>query len=380
MLRIGIVAGEVSGDLLGADLITALRKQRPDLEITGIGGPRLIEAGCNTLYPMEKLALMGIAEVLGRFPELWNIRRRLRDHFLAQRPDVFIGVDAPDFNFPLERALRSAGIKTIHYVSPSIWAWREYRLRAIARAVDLMLTVFPFENAWYEKYRIPVCFVGHPLARRIPLATDKTGARRKLGLPEGKTIIAIMPGSRKSELEKHVRIFLEAANWCSRNMDNLHFASSLTNARARSFFEYNAGMTSPQIPMSVYTDRSLEVMEAADVVLLASGTAALEAMLLKRPMVVGHKVSWLTWQIARRLVRLPYVSLPNVLAGRNIVPECLQHECTPENLGREILHWLQHPDEVRQLADEFTGLHRSIRADSDAILANAVLHAIHAAA
>jgi len=380
MLRIGIVAGEVSGDLLGADLINALRKQRPDIEITGIGGRRLIEAGCKSLYPMEKLAVMGMAEVLCRLPELWNIRRRLRDYFLTQRPDVFIGVDAPDFNFPLERALRSAGIKTIHYVSPSIWAWREYRLRAIARAVDLMLTVFPFENAWYEKHHIPVCFVGHPLARRIPLDTDRAGARRKLGLPEGKTIIAVMPGSRKSELEKHVRIFLEAANRCSQTMDNLHFISSLTNDKAMTFFEYNVGMTSPRMALSVFTDRSLEVMEAADVVLLASGTAALEAMLLKRPMVVGHKVSWLTWQIARRLVRIPYVSLPNILAGRKIVPECLQHECTPENLYREIVHWLQHPEEVRKLVEEFTGLHRSIRPDSDALLANAVLHAIDAAA
>ncbi|MGH8119007.1 MAG: lipid-A-disaccharide synthase, partial [Gammaproteobacteria bacterium] len=207
-----------------------------------------------------------------------------------------------------------------------------------------------------------------------------SAARKSLGLPDGKTVIAVMPGSRKNELEKHVRIFLEAANWCCRYQEDLHFVTSLTNSGARSYFEYNAAMTSPHISLSVYTDRSLEVMEAADVVLLASGTAALEAMLLKRPMVVGHKVSWLTWQIAKRLVRLPYVSLPNILAGRKIVPECLQYECTPEILGREILRWLRHPDEVQKLAGEFTGLHRVIRTDSDAVLANAVLHAINAAA
>ena len=235
MLRIGIVAGEVSGDILAGGLIAALKKKRQDIEITGIGGSALLKAGCISLYPMEKLAVMGIVEVLGRYPELWNMRRSVRNYFLANRPDVFIGVDAPDFNFPLERSLRNAGIKTIHYVSPSVWAWREYRLRAIAKSTDLMLTVFPFENAWYEKYKIPVCFVGHPLAHRIPLDTDKIKARQRLGLPEGKTIVAILPGSRGGELEMHVRPFLESANWCNLHTENLHFVSSLADEKARSY-------------------------------------------------------------------------------------------------------------------------------------------------
>lgn len=376
MLRIGIVAGEVSGDMLATDLVDALKKRRSDIEITGIGGPGLQQAGCLLLYPMEKLAVMGIAEVLGRFLELWNIRRNVRDFFLANRPDVFIGVDAPDFNFPLERALRGAGIKTIHYVSPSVWAWRAYRLRSIAKAVDMMLTLFPFENSCYEKYNIPVCFVGHPLARKIAMVTDKKQARERLGLPNGKTVVALLPGSRTSELEKHVLPFLQAAEWCRGKMDNLHFITSLVDEKATAYFRHYADIITPYMELTVVTGRSLDVMEAADVVLLASGTAALEAMLLKRPIVVGHKVNWLTYQIARRLVRIPWVSLPNILAGKKLIPECLQDECTPENLGREILNWLQHPDQVVKLAEEFTRLHHLIRTDSDEVLAAAVLRVL----
>lgn len=366
--------------MLATDLINALKKRHSDIEITGIGGPGLQKAGCILLYPMEKLAVMGIAEVLGRFLELWNIRRSVRDYFLANRPDVFIGVDAPDFNFPLERALRRAGVKTMHYVSPSVWAWRAYRLQSIARAVDMMLTLFPFENAWYEKHNIPVCFVGHPLARKIAMHTDKKQARKRLGLPEDKVVIALLPGSRTSELEKHVLPFLQAADWCRRKTANLHFITSLVDEKSTAYFRYHAGIIAPHVELTEFTGRSLDVMEAADVVLLASGTAALEAMLLKRPMVVGHKVNWLTYQIARRLVRIPWVSLPNILAGRKIVPECLQDECTPENLGREILNWLQHPDQVAKLVEEFTGLHHLIRTDSDDVLANAVLRVLDAAA
>lgn len=382
MLHIGIVAGEVSGDNLAAGLIGAFRKHHPDLDlrVTGIGGPQLAAAGCEILFPMEKLAVMGIAEVLGRYRELRSIQGRLYSWYLDQRPDVFIGVDAPDFNLSLEYRLHRAGIRTMHYVSPSIWAWRSYRLRTIARAVDMMVTLFPFENAWYERHGIPVVCAGHPLAARIPLATDKVAARQRLGLPPDRTIIALMPGSRRGELERHVRPFLEAAAWCSQNRDSLHFASSLTQENARSYFDFNAAIMTPDLPLSVYTDRSLDVMEAADVVLLASGTAALEAMLLKRPMVVGHKVNRLTWEIARRMVHSPWVSLPNILAGRRLVPECLQHECTPARLGEEIRYWLQHPGAVQDLIAEFTRLHRTLLPPAETVLADAVWHVIHGTA
>lgn len=379
MVHIGIVAGEVSGDNLAAGLIAAFRKRHPelDLRVTGIGGPRLAAAGCEILFPMEKLAVMGIAEVLGRYRELRSIQGRLCAWYLDQRPDVFIGVDAPDFNLSLERRLHRAGIRTMHYVSPSIWAWRSYRLRTIAQAVDLVVTLFPFENAWYERYGIPVVCAGHPLAARIPLATDKVAARQRLGLPPDRTVIALMPGSRRGELERHVRPFLEAAAWCSHYRDSLYFVSSLTQEHARSFVTFNAAVLTPGLPLSVYTDRSLDVMEAADVVLLASGTAALEAMLLKRPMVVGHKVNRLTWEIARRMVHSPWVSLPNVLAGRQLVPECLQRECNPARLGEEILYWLDHPGQVEQLITEFTRMHQALLPPAETSLADAVWRVLH---
>lgn len=380
MLHIGIVAGEISGDILGADLISSIIKQRPDAVITGVGGEQLKKTGCQLLYPLDRLAVMGISEVFGRYFELLKLRRSIRDYFIANPPDVFIGVDAPDFNLPLERMLREHGIKTIHYVSPSVWAWREYRLRAIARSVDLMLILFPFEKSCYEQRGIPVCFTGHPLARKTALLPDRMGARQRLGLAADKTMIAIMPGSRKNELERHVKPFLEALNLCNQQLENLCFASSLADAEARSYVEYMAGIIAPALQLSVYTDQAHDVMEAADVILLASGTVALEAMLLKRPMVVAYKVNWLTCQLAKRLLRVPYVSLPNLLAGRLIVPECLQQECTPEILTRELLNWLRHRDRIDELAREFTVLHLALQADTDELPANAVLHVIDATA
>jgi len=316
MLRIGIIAGETSGDLLGADLINAIRKFHSDIEVIGIGGERLIEAGCQSLYPIERLAVMGISEVFTRYYELLNIRHKIKQYFIENPPDVFVGVDAPDFNFPLEKALRSSGIKTIHYVSPSIWAWREYRLKSIAQSVDLMLTLFPFEPPYYEKYGIPVKFIGHPLAKKINIKMDKSAARTRLHLPLDKNIIAIMPGSRYSELNRMIVPFLRTADWCIKRTNNLHFVANLVNEDAKRIFMEKMEEFTPEIQISIYTGQSLDVMEAADVILLASGTVSLEAMLLNRPMVVAYKVSWLTYQIAKRLIRIPYVSLPNILAGR----------------------------------------------------------------
>ena len=377
MPSIGIVAGEASGDLLGADLISALRKHRPDLRVIGIGGDQMRQAGCECLYPIEKLSVMGIAEVFGRYFELIAIRRNVKKYFIEHPPEVFIGVDAPDFNFSLERDLRNAGIRTIHYVSPSIWAWREYRLKSIAKSVDLMLVLFPFEPHYYEKYDIPVKFVGHPLARSINLQPDKSGARKQLGLPEKDTIVAIMPGSRQSELNRLIEPFLKAAVWCQQRFSGLHFVSSLVHQNARNHFENEARRIAPGIRISTYAGQSLAVMEAADVILLASGTVALEAMLLKRPMVVGYKVNWLTYQIAKRLIRVPYVSLPNLLAGKSLVPECLQDNCRPEILGQEIISWLNDPQRVTRLIQEFTEIHRKIRLEADTVLTNTILEFIH---
>lgn len=376
MLRIGIIAGEASGDMLGADLINAIRKYNPDIEVIGIGGEKLTSAGCLSLYPMERLAVMGISEVFSRYIELLNIRRNIRQYFIDNPPDIFIGVDAPDFNFPLERALRNSGIKTIHYVSPSIWAWREYRLKSIAQSVDLMLALFPFELPYYEKYGIPVQYVGHPLAGKINLETDKLAARTRLHLPEDKPIIAIMPGSRYSELDKHIEPFLQTANWCNKKINDLYFVANFVNEDAKKIFIEKIKNISPGIRISIYTGQSIDVMAAADVILLASGTVALEAMLLKRPMVVAYKVSWLTYQIAKRLIRTPYVSLPNLLAGRQIVPECIQYNCRPEIMGPELMKWLNNKQAVADLIYEFAEMHQKLRPISEESVANAVLDII----
>lgn len=374
---IGIVAGEVSGDILGADLISAIRKLSPDARFVGIGGDNMKNAGCECLYPAESLSVMGISEVFRHFPELLHIRKTIKDYFLNNHPDVFIGIDAPDFNFSLEKILRNRGIKTIHYVSPSIWAWREYRLKSIRKSVDLMLTLFPFEPPYYEKYNIPAKFVGHPLASKINLEPDQVTARQQLGLSVSGRIIALMPGSRKSEIRKLVIPFLKTAQWCMERDSKLHFIANFVNEDARKYFEQEMRNISSEIHVTSYTGLSLTVMEAADVVLLASGTAALEAMLLKRPMVVAYKVNWLTYQIVKRLIRVPYVSLPNLLAGKQLIPECLQDNCQPEIMGQEILNWLNNSDSVSKLVEEFTSIHNQIRLDSGEIAAKAVLELIY---
>jgi len=377
MLRIGIVAGEESGDLLGANLIEAVKEKISDVEIVGIGGDQLTKAGCKTLYPMEKLSVMGIVEVFSRYFELLSIRKGLKKYFLDNPPDVFIGVDAPDFNFSLERILRKAGIKTVHYVSPSIWAWREYRLKKIAHSVDLMLTLFPFEVDYYVTNNIPAIFVGHPLAEKINLKPDKNAARDRLKLPADKRIIAIMPGSRKNELEKLVEPFIHTAARCKVKKDDLCFIAGLTNEDMGYIFSNSLKQIAPNFPIKVIIGKALDVMEAADVILLASGTVALEAMLLKRPMVVAYKLNKITYEIAKRLVRIPYVSLPNILARELIIPECLQSQCTPEILCNELMKWIDNEQSVIQLEQKFLEIHQKIKAPSRELIGNAVLDLIN---
>jgi lipid-A-disaccharide synthase len=378
MPSIGIVAGEVSGDILGADLISAIRKLSPDAQFVGIGGDKMKSAGCQCLFPSESLSVMGISEVFRHFPQLLHIRKTIKNYFLNNRPDVFIGIDAPDFNFSLERTLHDAGIKTVHYVSPSIWAWREHRLQSISKSVDLMLTLFPFEPVYYEKYNIPVQFVGHPLASRIKMEPDQATARQQLGLSVTDRIIALMPGSRQSELKKLTVPFLKTAQWCEKHGEKVHFVANFVSEDARKYFEEQACNIVPEIRVTTFTGLSLSVMEASDVVLLASGTAALEAMLLKRPMVVAYKVNWLTYQIVKRLIRVPYVSLPNLLGGKLLVPECLQDNCKPEKMGQEILNWLNNRNSVSILIEEFKSIHNKIRLDSGDVAAKAVLELVHA--
>ena len=360
MLRIGIVVGEASGDLLGAQLIRDLKEKYSDVEVVGIGGKHLIENGCQSLFDMERLSVMGIFEIFGRLFELLGIRRKLTKYFIENPPDIFIGIDAPDFNLTLEENLRSQGIRTVHYVSPSVWAWRKSRLKKISRAVDLMLVLFPFELPYYEKNNITARFVGHPLATQLNKTTDKNSVREVLGLPSDKIIIALMPGSRKSELNQHSPIFLKTALWCQERHDNLHFVANMVDEQTEEIFSKAINETCPDLPISIFMDDSRRVMEASDLLLLASGTITLEAMLLKKPMVVAYRISWLTYQVVSRLIHAPYVALPNLLAGKLLIPECLQNDCTPEKLGAELSVWLNDDSAVEKLRHEFDVIHQGM--------------------
>lgn len=373
MLRIGIVAGEASGDLLGAQLIKDLKEKCSDIEVVGIGGKHLIENGCKSLFNIERLSVVGIVEVLGRYVELLGIRNKLTNYFLENRPDVFIGIDAPDFNLTLEENLRKQGIKTVHYVSPSVWAWRENRLKKISRAVDLMLVLFPFELPYYDKCNIAARFVGHPLALQLNKTFDKNETRQALGLPTDKIIIALMPGSRRSELKQHTAIFLKTALWCQQRYENLYFVTNLIDEHARDIFNQSINEICPELPISIFTGDSRRVMQASDQLLLASGTITLEAMLLKKPMVVAYRVSWFTYQIFSRLNHAAYAALPNLLAGKLLVPECLQHNCTVEKLGAELSIWMSNFEAVEALKMEFDTIQEEMVQQENHSAADAIL-------
>jgi lipid-A-disaccharide synthase len=376
MVRIGIVAGEASGDTLGSGLINELNKQIKELSIEGIGGDKLANSGMKILYPMERLSVMGITEVLGRYRELKNIRDSVLKYFINNPPDVFIGIDAPDFNLWLEKNLRKAGIKTIHYVSPSVWAWREYRVKKIKTAVDLILTLFPFETAIYDKYQIPNKYVGHPLADKIPEEADPQTAKTKLDLPQDKTIVALLPGSRLSEIRKIAEPLLRAAELSLRENPNLYFISGLVNENSLNTFTEIKNKVAPDLAVNTSVGNTALIMEAADIIMLASGTATLEAMLYKKPMVVAYRLSFLTHFIVKLLARIPYASLPNILAGKMLVAECLQSSCTPEMLSSELNKLLGSEKKQQQLKVEFTSLSRELRQNADLQAANAVIKLI----
>lgn len=372
-LRVGIVAGEASGDNIAAALISALRAQLPDAVFEGVAGPRMQAAGCTSLYPMERLSVMGLTEVLCHLPGLLDLRHRLRRHFTAHPPDLFIGVDAPDFNLGLERTLKRRGIRTLHYVSPSVWAWRRYRVRKVAASVDCILTLFPFEERFYREQHVPAHCVGHPLADQVAGGQDRAAVRRTLAVPQDGPLLALLPGSRTSEVRQLAEPFLQAASWCCERRDDLHFVVPLANARCRTAFEAALSRMPAPPPLTLLTGQALEAMAAADAVLLASGTATLECLLLQRPMVVAYRLSALTFLLARRLVRVPFFSLPNLLAGRALVREFLQHEVTAENLGSELLALLEDPRRVAEQTRAFAAIHQDLRRDASHTAARVVL-------
>ncbi|MEX3944166.1 lipid-A-disaccharide synthase [Paraburkholderia sp. BR10937] len=360
-LRLAMVAGEPSGDLLASSLLAGLKARLPDTtQYYGIGGPRMTAAGFDAHWPMEKLSVRGYVEALRHIPEILRIRNELKHQLLAEPPDAFIGVDAPDFNFGLEHALRDAGIPTIHFVCPSIWAWRGGRIKKIQKAVDHMLCVFPFETALLEKSGVAASYVGHPLADEIPLEPDMPGARRTLGLPESGPVIAVLPGSRRSEINLIGPTFFDAMQIMQRREPALRFvmpaATPAIHAQLQELASAHQGLA-----LTIIDGQSQLAMTAADAILVKSGTVTLEAALLKKPMVISYKVPWLTGQIMRRQAYLPYVGLPNILAGRFVVPEILQHFATPEALADATLTQLQDEANRRTLTEVFTQMHLTLR-------------------
>lgn len=373
-IKIGIVVGEDSGDLLGASLVRALKAQCDHLHVEGIIGPRLEAEGCQKLYSAERLSVMGIIEPLKRLPEILKIQNKVYRHFVENPPDVFIGIDAPDFNLSLERRLKKHQIKTVHYVSPTVWAWRKWRIYKIKKAVDLMLTVFPFEERFYHQYHVPAQFVGHPLADEIPLELDSTEIRQRLKIDQSKKVLAILPGSREMEIERLTEPFLETAAWCVTRYPELEIITAMVNEEREKQFSAIWQRVAPKLPIKVYRQQSHEVMAASDVLLLASGTVTLEAMLFKKPMVVAYRISPITFFLAKLLVRgLRHFSLPNLIAGEECVPEFLQDRVVPKKMGKEILDYLVNEARIEKLKNRFTSLHQSLRRNASHEAARAVL-------
>lgn len=372
-LHVGIVACEPSGDVLGDGIITALRELVPNAVFEGVGGSRMTDNGCFSLYPMERLSVMGFTEVIGRLPALLSMRRELRNHFIQTPPDIFIGIDAPDFNLPLEKALKRAGIRTLHYVSPAVWAWRRYRVRKVAKSADCLLTLFPFEEQFYQEQSLQVECVGHPLADKLADTVDMLEAREHLGLEKKRPIAALLPGSRVSEVRQLARPFIEAAAWCYERRPDLKFVVPLANDACRSAFEKSLKRSRKVLPIVLLNGQSLEAMAAADAVLLASGTATLECLMLKRPMVVAYRMSALSFRIARSLLTTEYFSLPNLLAGRPLVTELIQEEVTTERLGRQLMKLLENRQYAEEMCAVFSTIHEELRRDASRTVAAKVL-------
>lgn len=371
MNRIAIVAGEDSGDILGADLIASLQKRFPDVVFEGIGGKRMIMQGFNSLYPLERLSVMGFIEPLKRLPELISIHYNLKKYFTQNKPLAFIGIDAPDFNLPLEKALKMQGIKTVHYVSPTIWAWRPKRIHKIKKAIDHMLAVFPFEMKIYHEHQVPITCVGHSLADQIAMNNEQSQARAYLNLDPAAKIVALLPGSRCQELNYLAPEFIKTAQWLIERDPNIQFISASSNeAREQQFQSYIEKLNGPAI--KIFNRQSKAVMAAADVILTASGTASLEAMLIKRPTLVAYKMSALTFAIAKRLVKVPYIALPNLLAGKCIMPEFIQSDVQAEKMGKVILAYLQSPESIQALLPIFQEIHHSLRRNAGESAAQAI--------
>ncbi|WP_447729833.1 lipid-A-disaccharide synthase [Pseudoxanthomonas suwonensis] len=373
--RILLIAGEASGDGLGAGLVEALRRRYPGALFAGVGGDAMRQAGVETWHDASELAVMGLAEVLRHLPRLLMLRRELRNRALTWRPDVVVGIDAPDFNLGVERWFRERGIPAVHYVSPSVWAWREKRAEKIGASADRVLCLFPMEPDIYARHGVDARFVGHPMADAMPLHPDRAAARARLGLPADAPVLAVLPGSRLGEINRLGDVFFHAAWQVSEALPALRVAVPAASAAGRELLQAQLKRSALRSAHThVYDGRARDVLAAADVVLLASGTATLEAMLSKRPMVVGYRVSPLTYRIVKALglLKVDRYALPNILAGKDLAPELMQDDCTPEALAAAVLHWFTRPDAAQALQPEYERLHLELRRDASASAAEVI--------
>ena len=374
-LRVGLVAGEASGDTLGADLIHALRRMAPGTTFFGVAGPKMEAAGCEVWEPSESLAVMGLFEVLRDLPRLARLLRRIGEMFLKARPDVFVGIDAPDTNLRLARRLHAAGIPTVQYVSPQVWAWRQGRARSMRESVDLVLCLLPFEKSFYDGHGIPAEFVGHPLADAIPLEVDRPAARRALGIDPNAQVVALLPGSRRGEVSRLAGDFAATARWLAAQRPPLVFVAPMASPAAREIFARALEFHAPGLDVRLTDGQAQTALIAADVVMVASGTASLEAALCKRPMVVVYRLGAMTVWLVRRLnlVKTKFFAQPNLLADRRVVGEYFQDEIVPESIGAELLMWLDDVERRSALEAEFSRIHAALRRDAGARAAQAII-------
>ena len=373
-MNVALVAGEASGDNLGGGLVRALAARAPGARCFGVAGPRMVEAGAEAWHGAEELAVMGLAEILRHLPRLLRLRRALVARLLAERPDVFVGIDAPEFNLRVAAQLKARGVPTVQYVSPQVWAWRQGRVRTIGRAVDLVLCVLPFESRFYAAHDVRAVFVGHPLADRVPLESPPAPARMALGLDVHRPVVAVLPGSRRAEVAKLGPPFAATLAWLQVRRAHLQFVAPMANAAARATFERALAELAPGVQVTLVDGRAQEALAAADAVLVASGTATLETTLVKRPMVVAYRVAPLTSWLLRdlKLVKSEFFAQPNLLAGRRLVPEFFQEQVRPDVLGPAVLEQLERADRA-ELVAAFAEIHASLRRDASARAAEAVL-------
>ncbi len=373
MKKVFICAGELSGDRLGAGLIQAVKKLYPDVQFTGIAGPDMIAAGCESLYPIETLSVMGLLEIIPKLPKILSLRHQIIKNLLKNPPDLYIGIDAPDFNLPIETRLKSHNIKTLHYVSPTVWAWRAGRVKQIKKAVDSLLCIFPFEKEFLAENGVPVHYIGHRSADTLPGLYTQEQAREILKLNSTDKIMTILPGSRSSEINKMTELFLKTALWCWKKNNKLKFIIAAANNSIAAQIELIISKTKLPFVITIITDKTYAAIKAADAVLATSGTVTLETFLLDKPMAVAYKMNFISWQIVRALVQVKFCALPNLLAKKQIIPEFLQNDATPEHLGQALMHWLENPQAVVALQEEYKTILQELRCKADNQAAQAVV-------